>query len=50
MMSVRTPITDSRGPVMPTSVMYAVPPGSTRPSEVCTCVWVPKTAVTRPSR
>ena len=30
MMSVRTPITESRGPVMPTSVMYAVPPGSTR--------------------
>ena len=35
---------------MPTSVMYAVPPGSTRASAVGTCVWVPTQAVTRPSR
>ena len=32
---------------MPTSVMYAVPPGSTRASAVGTWVWVPTTAVTR---
>ena len=44
-----TPITPPRGPVMPTSVMYAVPPGSTRASAVGMCVWVPTTAVTRPS-
>ena len=45
-----TPITPPRGPVIPTSVMYAVPPGSTRASAVGTCVCVPTTAVTRPSR
>jgi hypothetical protein len=33
-----TPITPPRGPVMPTSVIYAVPPGSTRRSAVGTCV------------
>src|SRR5215213_6334844 len=48
--SLTTPMTPPRGPVMPTSVMYAVPPGSTRASAVGTCVWVPTTAVTRPSR
>ena len=48
--SRRTPITPPRGPVMPTSVMYAVPPGRTRASAVGTWVWVPTTAVTRPSR
>ena len=37
------------GPVIPASVMNAVPPGSTRASEVWTCVCVPTTAVTRPS-
>ena len=31
-----TPITPSVGPVMPRSVMYAVPPGSTRSSAVWT--------------
>ena len=35
---------------MPTSVMAAVPLALTRSSAVCTCVWVPITAVTRPSR
>ncbi len=44
-----TPITESCGPVMPTSVSAAVPPGSTRASAVWTCVCVPSTAVTRPS-
>ena len=44
-----TPITESCGPVMPTSVIAAVPPGWTRASDVCTCVCVPSTAVTRPS-
>ena len=48
--SLRTPITPPRAPVMPTSVMYAVPPGSTRASAVGTWVCVPTTAVTRPSR
>ena len=45
-----TPSTLVREPVMPTSEMKAVPPGSTRPSAVGTWVWVPKTAATRPSR
>ena len=35
---------------MPTSLMWAVPPGRTRPSAVGTWVWVPSTAATRPSR
>ena len=39
-----TPITESCGPVMPASVIAAVPPGWTRASLVCTCVCVPKTA------
>ncbi len=47
--SAFTPITESCGPVMPASVIAAVPPGSTRASEVWTCVCVPITAVTRPS-
>ena len=47
--SALTPITESCGPVMPASVIAAVPPGCTRASLVCTCVCVPKTAVTRPS-
>ena len=47
--SALTPITESCGPVMPASVIAAVPPGCTRASLVWTCVWVPKTAVTRPS-
>ena len=34
---------------MPASVIAAVPPRWTRASEVCTCVCVPITAVTRPS-
>ena len=45
-----TPSTLVREPVMPTSEMKAVPPGSTRASAVGTWVWVPKTAATRPSR
>ena len=45
-----TPITESCGPVMPTSVMAAVPPGSTRSSAVATCVCVPTTSDARPSR
>ena len=44
------PITESCGPVIPASVIAAVPPASTRASFVCTCVCVPSTAVTRPSR
>ena len=47
--SVSTPITESCGPVIPTSVIAAVPPGRTRASAVWTCVCVPRTAVTRPS-
>ena len=35
---------------MPTSVWYAVPFGSKRSSAVGMCVWVPKTAVTLPSK
>ena len=31
-----TPITESCGPVIPTSVSAAVPPGRIRPSDVCT--------------
>src|SRR6059036_3226890 len=45
-----TPITPSVGPVSPRSVMYAVPPGSTRSSAVCTWRCVPTTALARPSR
>ena len=44
------PSTDSLGPVMPRSEMYPVPRGKTRASEVWTCVCVPHTAETRPSR
>ena len=44
------PITESCGPVMPASVIAAVPPLSTRASLVWTWVCVPSTAVTRPSR
>ena len=47
--SAFTPITESCGPVMPASVIAAVPPGRTRASFVWTCVCVPSTAVTRPS-
>ena len=44
------PMEENHGPVMPRSVWNAVPPGSTKASDVCTCVCVPTTAVTRPSR
>ena len=44
------PITESCGPVIPASVIAAVPPARTRASFVCTWVWVPSTAVTRPAR
>ena len=37
------PMTESRAPVIPTSVMYAVPPARTQASAVATCVWVPTT-------
>jgi hypothetical protein len=47
--SASTPITESCGPVMPTSESAAVPPGWIRASFVCTCVCVPSTAVARPS-
>src|SRR5207248_1869089 len=47
--SALTPITESCGPVMPASVIAAVPPGCTRASLVWTCVCVPITAVTRPA-
>ena len=40
----------SRGPTMPTSVTYAVPPGRIRASAVGMCVWVPTTALARPFR
>ena len=43
-------MTESRGPVIPMSLMYAVPFGRTRASAVGTWVWVPTTALTRPSR
>jgi len=46
---VSTPITESCGPVIPTSVSAAVPPGRIRASAVWTCVCVPSTAVARPS-
>ena len=48
--SVSMPMIESCGPVMPASVRYAVPFGRIRSSAVCTCVCVPKTAVTLPSR
>ena len=48
--SFSMPITPSCGPVMPTSVRHAVPPARMRSSAVCTCVCVPITAVTMPSR
>ena len=48
--SLRTPITESHGPHIPTSVMKAVPPASTRLSAVWMWVWVPTTAETLPSR
>ena len=48
--SFRRPITLSQGPHIPTSVMYAVPPRSTRSSAVWMCVCEPSTALTRPSR
>ena len=35
---------------MPMSVMKAVPRSRMRSSAVCTWVWVPTTALTRPSR
>jgi len=47
--SASTPITESWGPVMPASVMNAVPFGRTFASDVWTWVCVPRTAVTRPS-
>ena len=44
------PMTESIGPVMPRSLTYAVPRGRIRASAVGTCVWVPTTALTWPSR
>ena len=48
--SLAMPITESKSPVMPTSLMKAVPPGSTRRSAVGTWVWVPTTRLARPSQ
>ena len=48
--SLSMPMTPSCGPVMPTSVRHAVPPGRMRSSAVCTWVCVPITADTLPSR
>jgi len=42
-------MTESCGPVIPASVMNAVPRGRTPASDVCTWVCVPTTAVTLPS-
>ena len=44
------PITEFFGPVIPISVMYAVPFAVTSSSAVCTCVCVPNIAVTFPSK
>ena len=44
------PMIPSYAPVIPASVRYAVPPGRIVSSAVCTCVCVPTTAETRPSR
>src|SRR6185437_189893 len=49
MPSLPIPIIESCGPVMPTSVMKAVPLGNTWASAVATCVCVPTTAETLPS-
>ena len=48
--SLRTPMTESVAPHIPRSVRYPVPPGSTSASAVGMWVWVPTTALTRPSR
>ena len=48
--SFLTPMTESVGPVMPASVMNAVPEARIRSSAVWTCVWVPITALALPSR
>ena len=48
--STSSPMTESRAPTMPTSQTKAVPLGRMRASAVPTCVCVPTTAVTRPSR
>ena len=44
-----TPKIESYGPVIPRSVIKAVPFAKILASEVCTCVCVPTTAVTVPS-
>jgi hypothetical protein len=49
-LSAVLPITESWGPVIPASVIAAVPPASTRASAVWTWVWLPSTALARPSR
>ena len=48
--SISRPRMLSCGPVKPASHRKAVPPGKICSSAVCTCVWVPTTALTRPSR
>ncbi len=48
--STSTPMIESRGPTMPASQTNAVPFGRMRWSAVGTCVCVPTTAETRPSR
>src|SRR3990172_4873593 len=47
---VSMPRMESRGPTMPTSVTKAVPLGRMRVSAVGIWVWLPMTALTRPSR
>jgi len=49
MTSGSNPMIEDRTPVMPTSVMNAVPAAVTRASAVGTCVCVPRTADIRPS-
>lgn len=44
------PITEYFGPVIPISVIYAVPFGKIFSSAVCTCVCVPNIAVAFPSK
>src|SRR5207245_5319251 len=48
--SIFTPRIEASGPHMPASVRYAVPAGRIDSSAVCTCVWLPMTADTLPSR
>ncbi len=44
------PIAELYGPVIPASDIKQVPFGNVCASLVCTCVWVPQTASTKPSK